>query len=81
MGRSDPPQSPQARISELLENERSWLYKSELEILQSFARQSNAGRHLSDKQRTVLRKIAARCAKRHTPRFMSGGGPGTGKRR
>lgn len=74
-------QPPATRIRKLLETERSWLYRSEVTLLESFLKQADAGHALSKRQLAVLRKITARISKRHAPRFMSGGGPGTGKRR
>jgi len=58
-----------------------WLWPYDYEFLQSISRQLNMGKELSDKQSQVIHKIYKRFVNNQQPRFVSGGSPGSGRRR
>ncbi len=65
-----------AQLQEL----RNWLYDGELELIDSRAEQLRY-RSLSDKQLALLAECARRAQHRKMAKVVSGGGPGSGKRR
>jgi DNA-directed RNA polymerase subunit M/transcription elongation factor TFIIS len=68
-------------VQKLLLSCSNWLYGREQELLRSFSSQLESGHELSSRQLAVLGRIERRALARQAPRFVDGGGPGTGRRR
>jgi hypothetical protein len=63
-----------------LQRQQAWLYGGEIALLASFAKQLMY-RSLSEKQLALLAVFAERIQRRKRTKIVSGGGPGSGKRR
>lgn len=76
------PPSPDVEVTRrALRGKTKWLYPGELELLRSLLDQAQRGKHLSPKQRRTVEQIKERASERKKARIVSGGAPGTGRRR
>lgn len=65
-----------SEIRKLLQDDIAWLYGSEVSLLQSYKKQIEAGKGLTEKQRVTVKAIGKRVQKRKDAKFVRGGTPG-----
>ena len=79
-----PNEGETASIPEILHKliaKKVWLFGGELRIVRSMESQVKLGQALTTRQQSTLERIEGRIEKRKDIRVVSGGAPGTGKRR